>query len=155
MTLMEAINRIDRLCPNQYTTPDKIVWLSKLDGRIFREVLMTHADPAITEWEGYSTATEVVENKTVYKDANTVLLVPYPYDEDVYTNFLSAQIAKENAETAKYNVSIALFEGAYGAYQKEYNRTHMPVRPVYNMSFGRGDYGWQCTRRCRRSGPLS
>lgn len=133
MTIQEAVDRIDRLCPNQYTEPDKIIWLSKLDGRIYREVLLTHENPSVSDWSGYSTETEVVDNRTVYKDADVELLVPYPYDEDIYTNFLAAQIAKENAETAKYNVSIALFDGAYNAFQNQYNRTHLPVRPSYNF----------------------
>ena len=155
MTIAEAIARIDRLCPNQYTTADKVLWLSKLDGRIWREVLMTHECPSVQEWEGYSSETETVGGETVLVDRDVELLVPYPYDEDVYTNFLAAQIAKENAETAKYNVSIALFDGAYSAYQKLYNRTHMPVRPTYNVSYGRRWNEWPCTRECRRSGPLS
>lgn len=42
MKLIEAINAADRLKPNMYEMPDKIKWLSRLDTRIFQEVLLTH-----------------------------------------------------------------------------------------------------------------
>ena len=69
MTVAEAISIVDKLRPNQYQDTFKIKWLSKLDGLIFKEVFMTHADSPIESFEGYD------ENSQ-----NTELLVPYPYD---------------------------------------------------------------------------
>lgn len=57
---------------------------------------------------------------------DTELLVPAPYDE-LYLWWLSAQIDYHNAELAKYNNSIALFNTGYSVYAELYNREHMPL----------------------------
>ena len=116
MTIAEAIMLVDRLKPNQYPLTLKVKWLSKLDGAIFREIILTHEDAPITEFAGYDEATQDAE-----------LLVPAPFDEDIYNNFLQAQIDKENGELGKYNQSITLYNNAYKIYQDWYNRTHMPL----------------------------
>ena len=116
MTLAEAISLVDKLKPNQYAESFKINWLSKLDGMIFREVLLTHADCPIESFEGYDIDSQ-----------DTELLVPYPYDQDIYNYFLQAQIDKENGETAKYNQSITLYNNAFLTFQNWYNRTHLPL----------------------------
>ena len=116
MTIAEAISLVDKLKPNQYTEPMKISWLSKLDGQVFKEIFQTHADNPIDSFDGY-------ENAPV----NTELLIPYPYDEDIYNYFLQANIDKENGETAKYNQSITLYNNAFLSFQNYYNRTHLPI----------------------------
>ena len=116
MTLAEAISLVDKLKPNQYVESFKIKWLSKLDGQIYKEVFLTHEDCPIESFDGYSIDSQ-----------NTELLVPYPYDEDIYNYYLQAQIDKENGETAKYNQSITLYNNAFLAFQNWYNRTHTPI----------------------------
>ena len=116
MTIHEAVEMVDRLKPNQYDQEQKVKWLSKLDGMIFREVISTHADSPIEEFKGYDNA---------FPD--TEMLVPYPYDEDVYNYFLQMQIDKENGEMAKYNQSATLFNNAYKTFCDWYNRTHLPL----------------------------
>lgn len=116
MNISDAIYLVDKLKPNQYSSDLKIGWLSKLDGQIFKEVFATHADSPIESFEGYDGS-----------DMDKELLVPYPYDEDIYNYFLQAQIDKENGETAKYNQSITLYNNAFHAFQAWYNRTHLPI----------------------------
>ena len=116
MKISDAIYLVDKLKPNQYSPDLKIGWLSKLDGQIYKEVIATHANSPIESFEGYDGA-----------DPEKELLVPYPYDEDVYNYFLQAQIDKENGETAKYNQSITLYNNAFHAFQAWYNRTHLPI----------------------------
>ena len=116
MTIAEAISIVDKLKPNQYAESFKIKWLSKLDGQIFKEVFQTHADSPIESFEGYDNSS-----------TDTELLVPYPFDEDIYNYFLQAQIDKENGETAKYNQSITLYNNAFLTFQNWYNRTHLPL----------------------------
>lgn len=120
MTIQEAIYRVDRLKPNQYEAIQKIRWLSKLDGMIWKEVMMTHVG---LTWE------QIREGFQGYEDASrdTELLVPYPYDEDIYNYYLQSQIDKENMEIAKYNQTAALFNNAYKAFCDYYNRTHRPI----------------------------
>lgn len=42
MKIREAIETVDRLLPNQYETPDKVRWLSELDGIVYRDIICTH-----------------------------------------------------------------------------------------------------------------
>lgn len=116
MTIDEAINTVDRLKPNQYEYETKVHWLSKLDGMIFKEVILTHEGCHAKRFIGYDNA-----------GPNTELLVKFPYDEDIYNYFMQAQIDKENGEMNKYNQSITLFNAAYKAFQDWYNRTYMPL----------------------------
>lgn len=116
MTIAEAITLVDRLKPNQYPETMKKNWLSKLDGLVFKEVFQTHEDNPIESFEGYEEA-----------GMETELLIPYPYDEDIYNYFLQASMDKENGETAKYNQSITLYNNAFLTFQNFYNRTHKPI----------------------------
>ena len=116
MTIAEAISLVDKLKPNQYTEVMKKSWLSKLDGLVFKEVFQTHEDNPVESFEGYEEA-----------GMETELLIPYPYDEDIYNYFLQASMDKENGETAKYNQSITLYNNAFLTFQNYYNRTHKPI----------------------------
>ena len=124
MKIKEAIDLVDKLKPNQYPFTMKVKWLSKLDGQIFREVFVTHEGCAMEAFDGYDDAPQEQE-----------LLVPYPYDEDIYNYFLQAQIDKENGETAKYNQSITLYNTAYFNFQSWYNRTHKPISTGSRFKF--------------------
>lgn len=115
MTIMDALYRIDELKPNSYSQPEKIKWLSSLDGVIKSEIIDTHEGGEDMTFSGYG------------EDASltTVLLVPAPYD-DIYLKWLEAQIDYNNGEYGKYNNSLVAYNDAYDLYQRHYNRTHMP-----------------------------
>ena len=115
MTIIEPINKIDNFKPNSYTQQDKVRWLSILDGIIKVEIIDTHEGGEGVAFNGYEADTDV----------RTVLLVPAPYD-DVYVKWLEAQIDYANGETAKYNNSMVMFNAAYSAFERYYNRTHIP-----------------------------
>ena len=117
MTIAEAIAHVDRLKPNQYSKTTKINWLSKLDGQIFTEIIKTHENSPVETFTGYDEEMQ---------DQNINLLVPYPYDEDIYNYYLQAQIDKENGEIAKYNQSKIMYSNALKAFQNWYNQTNMP-----------------------------
>lgn len=116
MTIIEAIERIDSLKPNNYTHEEKIAWLSTLDGVIKKEIIDTHEESEGITFVGYDAETAV----------DTVLLVPAPYD-DIYLKWLEAQMDYTNGETAKYNNSYTMYNTAYSAFARHYNRTHMPI----------------------------
>ena len=116
MTIAEAISNVDKLKPNGYTERQKMSWLSNLDGVIFKEVFLTHENSPIESFEGYDNA-----------PMDTELLIPYPYDEDVYNYFLQKNIDKENGEIAKYNQSAVLYNNALLSFLNYYNRNHMPI----------------------------
>ena len=119
MTIIEAINKIDSLKPNAYTPTDKIRWLSRLDGMVKEEIIDTHEDAENITFNGYD---EDDENFSI----ETELLIPYPHDE-VYTLWLEAQIDYANNEYGRYNNSISMFNSTYSAFERWYNRNHMPL----------------------------
>ena len=110
MKAMDVIDRLDGLEPNQYSPEQKLRWLSILDGKIYEEVLR----PRETEPRGFAE----------YVNGNEELLVPFPYGDDVYLNYLQAMVALENAETQRYNKRLQFFNNAYAEYQNWYNRRH-------------------------------
>ena len=116
MTLQEAINRADILKPNSYSQNEKIWWLSSLDGTIKEEIIDTHEGGDKVDFSGYNENTPL----------DTKLLVPAPYD-DIYIRYLEMQINYANGEFGKYNNSMDMYDKAYEAFAKFYNRTHMPI----------------------------
>ena len=115
MTIIEAINRVDRSKANGYKQQDKVRWLSTLDGIVKREIIDTHEGGEDVIFEGYGDDTPVT----------TELLVPAPYD-DVYIRYLEMQIDYSNGEYAKYNNSADAYNLAFSDFEKHYNREHMP-----------------------------
>lgn len=116
MTIQEAIERTDELKFNTYSTAEKILWLSRLDWDIARNILDTHQGREGFGFFGYDQDT----------DPETVLLAPQPYDQ-MYLRYLESQIDYHNGENARYNVSSMLFNNQYEAYANYYKRTHLPV----------------------------
>ena len=138
MTTGEAIRRVDELKPNAYTDQMKISWLSELDGKIFEEVILTHIDEHIPPpgiFYPHDAPEMEVEVFSEYSTLEDELIVPFPYAGDVYTFYLMSQIDLHNAETAKYNQSITLYNAAYQTYFDWYNRTHKPIRKGRRIRF--------------------
>ena len=117
MTAGEAIRRTDRIMPNAYDDEQKMGWLSNLDGRIWAELIVTH--------EGMQ---PVFYPEGGYTDGGEELLVDEAWAEDVYCNYLMAQIAASNAEINKYNVYARLYNTAYEAWAAHFKRTHKARR---------------------------
>lgn len=115
MTIMGAINHIDSIKPNGYSQTDKIRWLSTLDGLVKVEIIDTHEGGEDVTFKGYDENTALTQE----------LLIPHPYDE-VYIRWLEAQIDYANGEYGKYNNSITMHNAAYSAFERYYNKTHMP-----------------------------
>lgn len=116
MTIIEAIEKIDALKPNSYTSGEKVRWLSQLDGIVKEEIIDTHVNDGEIEFTGYDDDT----------DEGTELLVPYPYDS-IYVTWLEARIDYANGEYGKYNNSNSMYNTEFLAYQNYYNRNHMPL----------------------------
>lgn len=119
MTIDQAIDICDRQKPNGYTMEDKIHWLSNLDQMIFDEIIERH-EGGPEKFEGYA------DNV----NGSTELLADNAY-ADMYVKWLFAQIDFANAELARYNNSMAMFNALYEAYAKSYTRKHMPKQPAF------------------------
>lgn len=115
MRVNEAIEILDKLRPNQYKIPQKLRWLSDLDGKIFEDVYLTHED---NEFEGFEKYTQ--------DDMSKELLIPEPYTE-IYEHYLSAQIYYNNNEMARYSNAMIMFNNALAEFEAWYNRTHKPI----------------------------
>ena len=115
MTIIEAINRADSVKPNAYGQTEKVRWLSTLDGIVKKEIIDTHEGGEDVRFDGYNDETLLT----------TELLIPAPYDE-VYIRYLEMQIDYANAEYGKYNNSAAAYNTAFSAFEKYYNREHVP-----------------------------
>jgi hypothetical protein len=122
MTLREAIDRIDSLKHNTYTTAEKVEWVSRLDGLVKNQIIDTHEDGENIEFNGY----------TVEADMEKELLIPAPYD-DAYIKWLEAKIDYYNGEIARYNNSVMMYQAAYDEYQRYYNRNHMPKGQIFKF----------------------
>ena len=109
---------VDDLKPNQIEQARKIEWLSRLDHRIFDELICTHKGDKDTpeNFTGYDQAT----------DPDTVLLAKAPYDE-MYRYYLEMHIDLVNLEYDKYNNSAVQFNEAWGQFARKYHREHRPL----------------------------
>ena len=106
----ELIAAVDALRPNQYSAAQKLQWLRLLDGKLYEEVLSAYDGRAAAPEERYTD--------------ETGLLAPFPYDWELYTNWLFAQIDLMNAEIVKYNQSMTLFAAAWRQLADAMNRRH-------------------------------
>ena len=116
MTIQEAMDMCDALKPNQYALSDKVRWLSQLDGTIYNEIITTHEGYQNVNFAGYNSTTPLT----------TALLAAEPYSE-LYGKYLAAQVDFHNAEFARYNNSVVMFNAAYQAFADYYNRAHKPL----------------------------
>lgn len=108
MTPNKVIEIVDRIKPNSYTEEDKLRWINELDGMVQRLVMKR------TEVEQY----------TYPNDLDRELLIPAPYDEDLYTLYVQTKIDFYNREYTNYNNTATMFEIRYDEYKKDYIRNH-------------------------------
>ncbi|MBE5873774.1 MAG: hypothetical protein E7287_05115 [Lachnospiraceae bacterium] len=117
MTIKECIDEVDSVKPNQYSIPEKVRWLSFVDGLVINEVLKMHEDydSKYDEFAGYDA-----------DKLGTKLIVEAPYDS-LYVAYLKMKIDEENGETAKYNNSATMFNSYMTVYKRYYHNRHLPV----------------------------
>ena len=124
MTILEAITRTDRAKPNTYSQQDKVRWLSTLDGVVKNEIIDTHEGGEDVVFHGYNDETLLT----------TELLIPAPYDE-VYIRYLEMQLDYANGEYGKYQNSASMYNQDLAAYERYYNREHMPKMRGHRFRF--------------------
>lgn len=125
MTIAEAIEITDKLTPNAYDETDKVRWLLAIDQLVYTDLIATH--------EGAERVFEKPEFEA--EDIATELLVPEPYAEDIYVNYLQAKIAQQNGEDAKYNKAIMFYNDGYTRFAQAYNSSHRPIPKLTHFRF--------------------
>ncbi len=123
MTVNDIIAAVDLKEPNSYSRQEKLRWLSALDGKVRAEVLLTH--------EGY----DGEDGFAPYESGEEELLIPFPYGEGVYTHYLIAMIAAANAEAARYNQQIAMYNADYSQWWNAYHAAHLPLHSETRFCF--------------------
>ena len=122
MKVMDIIDRVDLMEPNQYSPEQKLHWLSTLDGKLFEEL--------------YRQRCPEKEGLLPYETGQEQMLIPQPYGEDIYYNYLQAMIAAENSETQRYNRRMTMFNSLMREYTNWVNRTNPPLsRPGTSFKF--------------------
>ena len=114
MTIAQAIERIDDLKYNTYSTHQKLQWLSQLEQLIRVRLLDTH---------GGAAAPAVAFDDDTPMD--TPLLAGTPYEE-LYIHYLAAQMDYHNAEFDRYNNTMAMFQALFDSFCAAYNRKNTP-----------------------------
>ncbi len=123
MKIDEVLAQTDELQPNQYDDAIKISWLSKLDQKIYEELIQNYEKDADTpsEFHGYSV-----------NDVSASLLADDAF-ADMYVDYLFAMMNYINQESERYVNSMNMFEEKYKQYTAWYNRTHRHIRRNYSL----------------------
>lgn len=127
MRLREAIERVDEIKPNAFSSAVKTDWVNALEGRIAADVLLLA--PA-----------EVKQLRYTYpEDQNTELLVDTPHD-DIYTLWLAAKIDEANGEYNKYQNTMQIYNEHFGDFVRWFASTWEPAQG-YISEEARASYG--------------
>ena len=139
MTIDTAIAMCDERRPNQYSREDKTSWLSRLDGRIYQDIITMYHHPSGALGSGALPSGDSVPGEPASGEQSpftgyagettedTELLAAWPHDE-MYPLYLFAMVDFHNNDLQRYNASAAMFDRAYGEYKAWYIRNHMPVK---------------------------
>ena len=125
MTIHDVIARTDDIAPNQYSAGQKLQWLSDFDGKVWRELIVTH-EPAEGTPESFDG--HVSEDEDV--------LIPAPWASDIYTYYLLSRIAEANAEIQKYNLYATMLNTAYDEYAAWVNKNRQAAYDPRGWRFG-------------------
>lgn len=127
MKLREAIERVDEIKPNAFSSTVKTDWINALEGRIAADVLLLA--PA-----------EVKQLRYAYPaDQNTELLIDPPHD-DIYTLWLAAKIDEANGEYNKYQNTMQIYNEHFGDFVRWFASTWEPAQG-YISEEARASYG--------------
>ena len=116
MKLLEAITQLQDQKPNQYDDQTLCNWLYELDGKLYEEILKWHEG----EWQR-------PKPYDLIQDAEKELLVPAPYDQ-LYVKYLFAQVDFANADYARYNNSMVMYNTALSEFTNWINREYLPIQ---------------------------
>lgn len=122
MTIAEVITELDQVRPNQYSIPQKVKWLSEVEGTIIDEVF--------NQAEGNN----IEFTKYVESDAEKELMIPERFS-DIYLSYLLAKIDFHDEETENYNNDVLMYQATYEQFAAWYRRQHLPKQYGYIRGF--------------------
>ena len=129
MTITELFSSVQALKPHSYTSAELLVWLNRIETRVYDELIKTHIQQDGTMIHEGVPSTPIAllpfAGFTAQTDTDTTLVVPLPFD-DLYLYYLMIQIDHHNQEYDKGNNSTLLFNAAYQDFANFMNRTFLP-----------------------------
>ncbi len=117
MTIQEALNLVDEMQPNTMSAAAKISFISELEGKIHREILMKHV---------HTVAEETCPTYNSETGGSTELLVKEPYHM-VYVYWVLSRLDEQNREWDEFNNHRTLFKVAWDEFGDYWRREHMPI----------------------------
>lgn len=121
MRIEDVLAEVDETKPSQYDDSLKIQWISRLEGKIYQDVYLTHESDREWEFSGYT-----------QDDMCAELFVDDTY-ADLYKYYLFAMIDFHNQEIDRYNNAMIMFNASLDDFKAYYNRTHMPKSKPYRI----------------------
>lgn len=144
MTANDIISKVDLLKPNEYTTSQKLMWLTQADRQLLVDVILKRGNNiAKTEPESPAEGDLWLDDTILkrytsewkevfpYTTSEAVLLFD-DYAEEFYQWYLMTQIDLFNAEYTRYNNSSEMLNRAYSDLERRYNRA-VPL-PEYRFN---------------------
>lgn len=124
MTINEVIAKCDFIYANTIDNKEKIYLLSQLDGRVKTDILDKYESTEEAEFSGYTESTA----------QNTVLMVPFPFD-NIYVSWLVAHMYLLMEERNKYNDWLNIFNAEWDSYARYYAQNHKQKSPDHFTYF--------------------
>lgn len=144
MTANDIISKVDLLKPNEYSTSQKLMWLTQADRQLLVDVILKRGNSiAKTEPES-PTEGDLWLDDTILKRYTSEWKEVFPYTtseavllfdeyaEEFYQWYLMTQIDLYNAEYTRYNNSSEMLNRAYSDLERRYNRA-VPL-PEYRFN---------------------
>lgn len=118
MKLIDVIDQVDELRPNNINQGQKVAWISEVEGLLYREIILRHEHEEEDEtFRGYNSGTSYDQE----------LKAPFPYD-GLYIHYVLSKIDSVNLEFDKFNIDRAQFEQEWDTFGDFWTRTHMPLQ---------------------------
>ena len=135
MTANDIISKVDELKPNEYSTAQKLMWLTQADRQLLVDVILKRGN-SIAQIEPQSPTEgdlwldgSILKRYTTewnpvfpYNTSDAVLLFD-EYAEEFYQWYLMTQIDLFNSEYTRYNNSAEMLNRAYQDLERRYNRS--------------------------------
>lgn len=144
MTANDIISKVDQLKPNEYSTAQKLMWLTQADRQLLVDVILKRGNKIAAAQPQSPTEGDLWLDDTILKRYTSEWKEVFPYTtseavllfdeyaEEFYQWYLMTQIDLYNAEYMRYNNSSEMLNRAYQDLERRYNRA-VPL-PVYRFN---------------------
>ena len=119
MKISEALTKLDAYVSETVETDEKLSWLDRIEGIIYEELVLTHAD-------GFPKPPPCA-------DGDRELICAEPYS-DLYVFYMAMQRDMQMRDSVSYANNAQAFDAAYYAFADNYNRRHMPNKMASKIS---------------------